>query len=176
MPRSPARTASSGPGDLCRRDGQQVVVHGSGFTPDATLGMAQCVAGDNFDGHTCDSQPGGLFDPFTADQNGEFTRTITIHAEVQSTDATIDCVGGAGCVLFAANRNDYGAERASMPIAFAADADAAAVIEVEGITTTRALAFTGAGSSTGPLAGAGIALVLVGGALVLLSRRRRFAA
>lgn len=150
-------------------DGEQVVVHGSGFTPGATLGLAQCAADGDPNGRTCDSQPGGLFDPFFADQNGEFTRTVTIHAEVQTTDATIDCAGGTACMLFAANRNDYGAERASDPITFAPGG-------VAGVLVARSLAFTGAGSSTRPLTIAGFGLVLAGGALVLVSRRRRLSA
>jgi hypothetical protein len=158
-------------------DGEQVVVHGSGFTPGGTLGLAQCEADLEPNGHTCDSQPGGLFDAFTADQNGEFTRTVTIHAQVQSTDATIDCAGDtAGCVLFAANRNDYGAERVSMPIAFATTSPTTIPVVVAGVSTTRALAFTGAGSSTGPIAWTGFALLLVGAALVLVTRRRRVSA
>ncbi|MDQ1432162.1 MAG: hypothetical protein QOF40_2764 [Actinomycetota bacterium] len=157
-------------------DGEQVTVHGSGFTPGGTLGLAQCAAGVEPGGPTCDSQPGGLFDAFTADQNGEFSRTVTIHAQVQSTDVTIDCAGGAtGCVLFAANRNDYDAERVGIPVTFASTGIPAPV-HLTGVSPARALAFTGAGSSTQPLALAGIALLLVGGALVLVSRRRRVSA
>ena len=55
-------------------NGQQVVVHGSGFTPGAPLGLGECLAGVDPTGHTCDSRPGGLFDVFFADANGEFSR------------------------------------------------------------------------------------------------------
>lgn len=153
-------------------DGEEVVVHGSGFTPDATLGLAQCQSDVEPDGHTCDSK---LFEQFTADGNGEFTRTMTMHTQVDSFDATVDCSAtGPGCVLFAANRNDYGAERAVMPITFGSAGGPG--VEVAGVQTTRALAFTGAGSRTLPLALTGFSLVLIGGVLVLLSRRRRVGA
>src|SRR4051794_23283329 len=163
-------------------DGQQVEVHGSGFTPHATLGVAQCQSGVEPDGHTCDSNP-GLFDEFAADGNGEFTRTVTMHTHVDSTDATIDCgATGPGCVLFAANRNDYGDERVAVAITFVtgattggptggpADAPAETVTVVP---ATRTLAFTGAGSRVVPLAVTGLSLLLAGGLLVLLTRRRR---
>jgi LPXTG-motif cell wall-anchored protein len=94
---------------------------------------------------------------------------------VRSTDATIDCAGaGAGCVLLAANRNEYGDERVSLPISFTTGTPPTVVIP--GVSSPRALAFTGAGSSTQPLALTGIALLMIGGALVLVSRRRRASA
>jgi LPXTG-motif cell wall-anchored protein len=76
-------------------------------------------------------------------------------------------------VLFAANRNDYGAERVSMPIPFA---ESPATVVIVGVNTTHALAFTGAGSSTGPVAWTGFALLLVGGALLIVARRRQVSA
>ncbi len=167
---APAPTLTTSPAGPFT-DGQQVEVHGAGFTPGATLGLAQCEAGVDPSGHTCDAQPGGLFSTFTADQNGEFTRTVTIHAQVKSADATIDCVGGtAGCVLFAANRNDYFAERVSIPITFAATSVA---VTVEGATTTHTLPVTGAGSSTEPLALAGGGALGLGLLLSVVTRRRR---
>jgi hypothetical protein len=167
-------TAPAGP----YTDGEQVVVHGSGFTPDATLGLAQCEAGVEPNGHTCDSQPGGLFAEFRADSNGEFTRTITMHTQVHSTDSTIDCAAAGSCVLFAANRQDFGAERAALPITFTSSGGAppGLTIGAKGESATRALAFTGAGARTVPLAVIGSTLVLVGGVLLLMSRRRRVAA
>ncbi len=97
-----------------------------------------------------------------------------MHTQVQSTDATIDCTAAGSCVLFAANRQDYGAERVAMPIGFGAGA-ATPPVAVAGTTATRTLAFTGAGSRTVPMTVTGGALLLVGGALVLLPRRRRAA-
>ena len=45
-------------------DGQQVVVHGSGFTPGARLGLGECVAGVDPTGHTCDTGGGGLWERY----------------------------------------------------------------------------------------------------------------
>ncbi len=168
-------------------DGQQVVVHGSGFTPNARLGLAGCIAGVDPTGRTCDAtshdsgsgtgagvtaaadvgvttteRPGGLYDEFHADGNGEFARTITIHRQFETTEATVDCTTEpSGCVLFAANREDYGFERATVAIVF----DSTVIV-------AHALAFTGAGSSTEPLAIAGAGAVALGLALLLLTRRR----
>ncbi len=148
-------------------DGQQVVVHGSGFTPHAVLGLAQCSSdAASPGGSSCDSGPDGLFTEFPADAEGNFTRTVTLHTQVQTTDGVLDCSAAGSCDLFAANRHDYGVERASTPIAFVG-------AEVAGISQSRTLAFTGAGGATMPTAFFGLASLLVGGAFVLLARRRR---
>jgi hypothetical protein len=156
--------------------GQRVTVHGSGFTPNAPLGLAQCIADSDYAGNTCDTvsrtdesawgrQEGGLFDQFFADDHGEFTRTISLHTSFQTTTQIVDCLTQPnGCVLFAANREDYGDERTAVPLVFGTST----VVVPPG----RPLAFTGAGSTTRPLAVAGIAAVLVGFALIALQRRR----
>ena len=164
-------------------DGEQVTVHGSGFTPNAVLGLAECIAGVEPNGHTCDSSStstlaatsevdanaGGLFDQFTADVDGEFTRTITIRNQFQSTDGTVDCLTEPdGCVLLAANRGDFGAERTTLAIVFASGTGGSS-----GGTKVRALAFTGVGSGTGPLVLAGGAALALGLALLVAVRRRR---
>jgi hypothetical protein len=56
-------------------DGQAVEVHGSGFTPSAILGMAQCQP----DAEGCDND--SLYTEFRADDDGAFTRTITMHEQ-----------------------------------------------------------------------------------------------
>jgi hypothetical protein len=150
-------------------DGQQVVVHGAGFTPNATLGLGQCSSdAPNPGGSSCDSGPDGLFTPFPADADGTFTRTVTLHTQVDTTDGVLDCSVDGSCNLFAANRTDYVAERAATPIAFVGGG-----VEVAGKEQTRALAFTGAGAATMPTALIGLTLLVFGGALVLLARRRR---
>ncbi len=155
-------------------DGQQVVVHGAGFTPNAVLGLAQCSNAAKPGSESCDSGDGGIFTPFSADADGTFTRTVTMHTKVETVQGTIDCSAAGSCVLLAANRADYVVERASTPIEFDGAAEVAGgEVRVEGISQTRALAFTGAGGGTAPTALAGFALLLVGGALVLLSRRGR---
>ena len=160
-------TTPSGP----LTDGQQVVVHGSGFTPGAPLGLGECVAGVDPTGHTCDTGGGGLWDQFFADDNGEFTRTVTVHEQFATVDGIVDCTAEPdGCVLLAANRDDFGAERVSLPITFAGGAGGT---KVAGIGTTRTLAFTGAGSSTEPLAIAGGGALGLGLLLLVVTRRRR---
>ena len=126
---------------------------------------------------SCDSGDDGIFTQFSADADGTFTRTVTMHTQVETAQGTLDCSAAGSCVLLAANRNDYVVERVSTPIEFVGAAGAAGVagpeVRVEGISQTRALAFTGAGGGTAPTALAGFALLLVGGALVLLARRGR---
>jgi hypothetical protein len=168
---APAPTITVSPAGA-HTDGQQVVVHGDGFTPNATLGLAQCSSSaPDPGGSSCDSGPDGLFTPFAADADGTFTRTVTLHTTVETTDGDLDCSVDGSCVLFAANRNDYAVERASAPIEFASSGSTPG-IEVAGISQTRALAFTGAGAATMPTALVGLGLLLFGGALVLLARRR----
>jgi Neocarzinostatin family len=143
-------------------DGQEVVVHGTGFTPDAPLGLAECIAGVQPSGRTCDSQAGGLYDTFYADANGEFTRTITIRGVFQTVDATVDCATEPnGCALLAANRQDFGLERVEVPIVFGST-----------VLAARTLAFTGAGASTEPLALAGAGALGLGLALLVVTRKR----
>jgi hypothetical protein len=156
-------------------DGQQVEVHGSGYTPGAVLGMAQCEADGFQGGSTCDSGPDGLFSEFRADADGTFTRTVTLHTEVQGTDGAIDCSAAGSCILFAANRNDYGLERASVPIVFAGantEENTDVGVRVLGATATRALAFTGAGGATMPTAMVAFGMLIVGGVLLLLAKKR----
>jgi LPXTG-motif cell wall-anchored protein len=146
-------------------DGQQVEVHGSGFSPDADLGMSECLADGVLDGSRCDSS---LYDVFSSDGNGEFTRTVTLHTKFAAPKGDVDCTTAPnGCVLFAANRQDFGDERTSIPIPFATGSGPTPT------QTIRALAFTGAGSSTAPLAVVGALAVALGAALLVTARRRR---
>ena len=143
-------------------DGQSVEVHGSGFTPSALLGMAQCRP----DTEGCDND--SLYTEFRADGEGNFTRTITMHQQYEGNGATpVDCREPGACVLFAANRQDYAAERTSIPVVVGDGSS-----EFVAAPDTRALAFTGSGGATLPIAITGVALVLLGGVLVLLGRRR----
>ena len=114
----PSPSTPVGPFD----DGQQVVVHGAGFTPNAVLGLAQCSsAAANPSGDSCDSGDDGLFTQFSADADGTFTRTVTLHTTGRDRPrARSTAAPPASCVLFAANRADYAVERASTPIEFAA--------------------------------------------------------
>jgi hypothetical protein len=140
------------------RDGQQVTRSGSGYAANAQLGIAECTAAGDFNGSTCAKS---LFDPVYADADGNFSVTVTITRTFQSQDATIDCATvEGGCVLFAANRQDYGYERASVPL------------ELAGVAGL--LAFTG-GTHLG-LAYSGAAALGLGLLVLLFARRRRTAA
>jgi hypothetical protein len=146
-------------------DGQQVVVHGAGFTPGAFLGVAQCAAGAEPAAETCDSSDEARFGRITADADGAFTHTVTVHTTVQSASGAIACGAPGACVVFVANVSDYQNERVSLPLEFVG-------VGVGAAEATRALAFTGAGSDTVPEAAIGFGLVLLGAVLVLLTRRR----
>ncbi len=137
------------------RDGQQVTLTGSGFAQFAELGVAECTATGNFNGSTCAKS---LFDPLWADDEGNFTTTVTITRTFQSQDATIDCATvEGGCVIFAANRQDYGFDRASVPL--------------ELVGGAALLAFTGGAHVQ--FAYAGVAALGLGLLVLLLVRRRR---
>jgi LPXTG-motif cell wall-anchored protein len=148
-------------------DGQQVVVHGEGFTPRAALGMAECASGVEPGPTTCDRSEESRFAWTPVDADGTVTHTLTLHTTIETTDGSIDCSVPDACVLFVASINDFNGERASVPLDFGG------VGGVQVFAAPRALAFTGAGSDTVPAVVIGVALVLLGGALVLLSRRRR---
>jgi hypothetical protein len=120
------------------------------------------------EGKTCDSGPDGLFAEFRADPDGTFTRTVTLHTEVQTTDGPLDCGAPGACDLVAGNRDEWGAERTAVPIDFGGVGGG--LVAAPG---ARALAFTGAGGATVPSAVIGLVLLLAGAALVLLARRRR---
>jgi hypothetical protein len=59
-----------------------------------------------------------------------------------------------------------------VPLEFGTGSGTAPGVEVAGISQTRALAFTGAGAATMPTTLAGVALLVVGGVLLLLAKRR----
>ena len=155
-------------------DGQEVVVHGEGYTPNATLGLAQCSSdAPNPGGSSCDSGPDGLFTGFQAEADGTFTRTVTLHTQVETTEGELDCSAAGSCVMFAANRSDYGVERASMPLEFAAARRGRTGRGGGGHLADPRAGVHRRGASTAPSAVVGVGLVLLGGALVLLARRRK---
>jgi hypothetical protein len=136
-------------------NGQTVTVHGSGFSPGAELGLAECTAtGDANAAHCARS----LFDEFSADTDGEFTATTTLTQSFTAQSSTVDCTTvEGGCVLFAANRDDYGAERVAVALEWAG--------------SIRLLAFTGADDR--PLVLAGTVLLGLGVTCLAVARRRR---
>jgi hypothetical protein len=147
-------------------DGQQVVVHGEGFTPHAIVSTAQCAAGVDPSPTNCDQSDEARFAQVPVDGDGNLNATVTLHASVETADHTLDCSAPGACVLLVANRYDLANERALVPLDFGG------VGGVQVLASPRALAFTGAGSDTVPELVAGFALVLLGAALLLLVRRR----
>ncbi len=93
-------------------DGQVVTVHGSGFTPGATVGLAPCASGVTSIADFCDL--GRAFSA-VADDAGAFT---TIHAAagvLGTARGGVECTTAPGtCVLAAANASDL-TEFASTP-------------------------------------------------------------
>jgi hypothetical protein len=144
-------------------DGQQVTVHGTGFTPHASLGVAQCAAGVDPGPTTCDEDDWGILSFVPVDGDGTFTQSLALHATMETSDHTVDCRAPGSCVLLV-NRGLDAAERVTLPLTFGG---------VDVLAAPRALAFTGAGSDTRPAIVLGSGLALLGTALVLLTRARR---
>ncbi len=73
---------------------QTVTLHGSGFPRNRSLGVAQCLTGDESpDG--CDLQ-GQHFIFVTTDASGSFTASFTVRATYQSGRGPVDCRVAAG--------------------------------------------------------------------------------
>ena len=93
-------------------DGQAVTVHGSGFTPGATVGMAPCVSGVTAIADTCDL--GRAFSA-VADDTGAFTTSQVAAGVLGTARGLVECTLAPGtCVLAAANAADL-TEFASTP-------------------------------------------------------------
>jgi hypothetical protein len=77
-------------------DGQVVTVTGSGYTPNSSLGMVQCVAGadsiDDCDGTTATS--------FSADATGGFRKPLTVRRVISHNVGQLtDCAEPGSCVV-----------------------------------------------------------------------------
>ena len=93
-------------------DGQVVTVHGSGFTPGATVGMAPCASGVTAIADTCDL--GRAFSA-VADDTGAFTTSQVAAGVLGTARGLVECTLAPGtCVLAAANAADL-TEFASTP-------------------------------------------------------------
>ena len=152
-------------------DGQAVTVRGSGYLPHSVLAIVECTGPPEAGGEGC-----GYAGPPTqawADEHGEVVVHTTLRRTMRSVygGREIDCGFGEGtCRLVVAEIAGRSAATAgSVPITFR-DPNAAAA----GATTNlsaRPLAFTGRDVRWPTVAGG--AAMLVGLAMVLLSRRRR---
>lgn len=77
-------------------DGQVVTVTGSGYAPNSSVGMVQCVAGadsiDDCDGRTATSH--------SADANGGYVKPLTVYKVIRhNIDETTDCSVPGNCIV-----------------------------------------------------------------------------
>ena len=96
-------------------DGQTVDVSGSGFGPDASIGLALCKAGP-LSYADCDLS-GSVIVP--ADSRGAFATPIAVGAHIETFAGTVDCTTAPGaCVLGVTNFNDPATEYSLTPLSF----------------------------------------------------------
>ena len=149
--------------------------------------MQQCVADAPVLSTSCADNIGPSVE---ADGSGAIDTTVEVHSDLpqsggafilddataddvaSSTIAVIDgpssCADAFGtCVLRVQSLDDL-LVRADVPLGFGPTG----VTPPVDVPPTRTLAFTGAGATTVPMAALGFGLLLVGGALLLLARRR----
>lgn len=101
------------PGNLL--DGRKVTLVGVGFTPNATVGLAQCRAGATAIADSCD-----LGRAFTAivDASGNFAMDWTPFGAGGNAQGSIDCTSAPqACVLAAANADEL-SEFTTIPLTF----------------------------------------------------------
>jgi hypothetical protein len=143
--------------------GQEVTVTGEHFTPDAAVGIHQCLQ-DTVGLESCDPSFGS---EATTDSSGSFQTTFTLRDTITLTDAGAtpavppgphSCAAADDCSIAAANARGA-SEYAAAPLRFVP-------APTTPPTTNPELAFSGAGAHSGLLAAAGLALVLLGAALI----------
>jgi Neocarzinostatin family len=76
-------------------DGQVVTVSGSGYSPQSSLGIVQCVAGadsiDDCDGRTAHS--------FSADHAGNYVQPLTVRRVIRHNGTETDCAEPDSCIV-----------------------------------------------------------------------------
>jgi hypothetical protein len=101
------------PGHLL--DGRTVMLVGAGFTPNATVGLAQCRAGATAIADSCDL---GRAFTATADASGRFAMEWKPFGAGGNSQGPFDCTGAPqACVLAAANADEL-SEFATIPLTF----------------------------------------------------------
>jgi hypothetical protein len=164
-------------------DGGVVHVHATGFAAGERLLVQQCVADAPVLSTACNQNAGPTFQ---ADGTGTLDTSFVVHRDLPASDGAFvladgpdNCADAFGTCVIRVRSLDFPLAVADVPLGF----DPTAVASPPGPTTppvdpsvdsppTRALAFTGAGAATVPAAALGFGLLLVGGALLLLTRRR----
>lgn len=138
------------------RDGQVVTLQGSGYSPFAPIGIAQCKQGATF----VDDCDGTNLVSAIADVNGAFVQTFRVKLELPTGHGVVDCSAAPGiCTIGAANTTNYLDEADSVSLTFDPP------VKVAGLAAT--------GASIGTLTRIGVAVLLAGLALVALPRRSR---
>lgn len=114
-------------------DGQPVAVDASGFSPEATFGVAQCgleaAQASGIDG--CDLAISALT---STDANGDVSLDLRVRRFIQVQGDTLDCAVEGACILAAATFGDdltTPLETAFVPIAFDPDAPVLPPLEVD---------------------------------------------
>ncbi len=101
------------PGNLL--DGRTVLLVGAGFTPNATVGLAQCRAGATAIADSCDL---GRAFTATADAAGNFAMDWSPFGAGGNSQGAIDCTSAPhACVLAAANADEL-SEFTTIPLTF----------------------------------------------------------
>jgi lysophospholipase L1-like esterase len=94
-------------------DGQTVTVTGAGFSPRASIGVAECRAAPTGPAD-CDLSSSTTL---SADGTGAFSTALAVSRMIQVGASTIDCANPGACVLAGANLANLG-EAALAPIQF----------------------------------------------------------
>lgn len=138
---APAAAGRAGPGPLVVVNpatdllhGQVVTVTGSGFTPNASIGMSQCdAAGTN----TADCDLSNVAYA-TADGAGDWSTSFTVRGVIHNSHTTIDCgVAPDICIISASNLANIGGEDAGAPISFHSNApDGPSATATDGVPYT----------------------------------------
>lgn len=132
-------------------DGQVVSVHGTGYTPGAAVGIAQCAA-DAQSTSGCDLSRIGYA---TAGASGSFDATFAVSTSITVGGDTVECDAEPGaCVVGAANVSDY-SEGAKDHLTFgdapAVSAGAVEVAEGDDGSVTAELPLHLSGASNAPV-------------------------
>jgi hypothetical protein len=143
-------------------DGEAVAISGRGFTPGEQVALVECRNGPADDtGGNCDVS--ATLEYASVDAAGEVHTTFTVRRHLATHNfGDVDCATDPnGCMLGFGGTSDLQFERGNVPLAFAPDPVPPPV---------RGLPATGAPSER--LAGLGGGLALLGGLLLLATRRR----
>jgi hypothetical protein len=84
-------------------DGQTVQIDGTGYSPNTSVGAAQCQSG-GIDLNSCDLSRSVIT---TSDADGNWTATMVVGARMNVNTGVVDCRGADACGIGAARVSDY---------------------------------------------------------------------